>query len=58
MFYIAFGIYMVGALAYLILGSGELQPWAADDARQMHDVVHLDEKDGHEEKMIDFYFLI
>ena len=30
MFYIAFGVYMVGALAYLLLGSGELQSWAAE----------------------------
>ena len=30
MFYIAASIYVVAAVAYLILGSGELQPWAME----------------------------
>jgi ACS family sodium-dependent inorganic phosphate cotransporter-like MFS transporter 5 len=31
-FFITAGVYVAGAIGYLILGSGELQPWAAKKA--------------------------
>ena len=32
-FYIAAGIYTVGALVYIMFGTGELQEWAVDDVQ-------------------------
>jgi hypothetical protein len=28
-FFITAGVYLLGAVGYLLLGSGEIQPWAA-----------------------------
>ncbi|KAL8591613.1 hypothetical protein ACOMHN_030499 [Nucella lapillus] len=36
-FFIATAIYVVGAVAYIVLGSGEIQPWAKQDPGQSQD---------------------
>lgn len=42
-FYIAGGIYLVGAVFYGIFASAERQPWAIDETEE----IHVEEKDNH-----------
>lgn len=37
MFYITAEVYIFGVIIYLLLGSGDLQPWAKGDYQQMTD---------------------
>lgn len=44
-FYVAAAIYFIGALCYVILGDGEVQPWAECGAGESDDTMNPDEED-------------
>ncbi len=47
MFYITAIVYALGAVAYILMGSGEIQPWAA---KKVHEPKNIEQLIPFEEK--------